>query len=148
MRILSMSLCIFFALVSADDTDFQSRRREDAQTRRAWGKQQAEQTQQLLSKLLAAKGQGKAEGKGKEKGKFIDSVASMAGGMAGGALGKLLNNVDAGCVLCEYVLELMERQVRSKPRLQNGDGYYPGVMDFGGGNQVTVTSSPTICLHV
>jgi hypothetical protein len=87
----------------------------------------------LLSKLAAAKGQGKEQGKGKEK--FIDAAAGMAGGMAGGALGKLLNNVDAGCVLCEYVLELMERQVRSKPRLQNGDGYYPGVMDFGGGNQ-------------
>ena len=86
-------------------------------------------------------GKGQGQGQGKGKGKFIDAAASRAGGMAGGALGKLLNNIDAGCVLCEYVLELFERQVRSKPRLQHGDGYYPGVTDFGGGNQVRVDIS-------
>lgn len=39
------------------------------------------------------------------------------------------------CSMCEYVLESIDRAVKSKPRMIGGGGYYPGVMDFGGGIQ-------------
>ena len=35
------------------------------------------------------------------------------------------------CVICEYVLETIDRLLKAQPRMQNGNGYYPGVMDFG-----------------
>lgn len=39
------------------------------------------------------------------------------------------------CVICEYTMEVIDRMLKAQPRLMNGNGYYPGVMDFGGGIQ-------------
>jgi hypothetical protein len=81
-----------------------------------------------------------AHGKGQGfMGDLSGAASSMAGGassMAGAVAGQAMNSMyDKPCVMCEYILEQVDKMIKAQPRMMNGNGYYPGVMDFGGGVQ-------------
>ena len=67
-----------------------------------------------------------------DQAQFIDALASAASSVAGTAMNSMY---DKGCVMCEYILEQVDKMIKAQPRMMNGNGYYPGVMDFGGGVQ-------------
>ena len=77
------------------------------------------------------------------KGGIMDSLSSAAssvGGAAVGAAGAVggtaMNDAyDESCVMCEYILEQVDKMIKAQPRLMQGNGFYPGTMDFGGGVQ-------------
>ena len=60
------------------------------------------------------------------------AAASASGAVAGAAMNSMY---DKSCVMCEYILEQVDKMIKAQPRMMNGNGYYPGVMDFGGGVQ-------------
>jgi hypothetical protein len=67
---------------------------------------------------------------------FIGSAMSSASSMASSVAGTAMNSMyDKPCVMCEYILEQVDKMIKAQPRMMNGNGYYPGVMDFGGGVQ-------------
>jgi hypothetical protein len=67
---------------------------------------------------------------------FVDSAMSMASSAGSAVAGTAMNAMyDKGCVMCEYILEQVDKMIKAQPRMMNGNGYYPGVMDFGGGVQ-------------
>lgn len=60
------------------------------------------------------------------------ALASAAGAVAGTAANDMY---DESCVMCEYILEQVDKMIKAQPRLMQGNGFYPGTMDFGGGVQ-------------
>ena len=38
------------------------------------------------------------------------------------------------CIMCEYMIEMAQRMIKSQPRMMAGNGYSPGVVDFGSGS--------------
>ena len=79
------------------------------------------------------------------KGGIMDSLSSAAssvGGAAVGAAGAVggtaMNDAyDESCVMCEYILEQVDKMIKAQPRLMQGNGFYPGTVDFGGGSRAT-----------
>jgi len=63
---------------------------------------------------------------------LASAAASAGGAVAGAAMNSMY---DKSCVMCEYILEQVDKMIKAQPRMMNGNGYYPGVMDFGGGVQ-------------
>ena len=67
---------------------------------------------------------------------FVDGALDAASSAASSVAGTAMNAMyDKPCVMCEYILEQVDKMIKAQPRMMNGNGYYPGVMDFGGGVQ-------------
>jgi hypothetical protein len=69
---------------------------------------------------------------------FIEQRATMPGGALGGAVAgglmSMLFSRTTLCVMCSYILEMADRQVKAIPRWANGGGgNFPGTMDFSPG---------------
>ena len=67
---------------------------------------------------------------------------------AAGSAGTAMNDMyDESCVMCEYVLEQVDKMIKAQPRLMQGNGYYPGTMDLVGACSkeiVVCTRGPTL----
>eukprot|EP00941_MAST-03F_sp_MAST-3F-sp1_P005427 g5427.t1 len=67
---------------------------------------------------------------------FVETKATLSplgGAVAGGAMSMLFSRTTL-CVMCSYVLEMCDRQVKAIPRWANGGGgNFPGTLDFSPG---------------
>ena len=72
-------------------------------------------------------------------GGFMDTLSSAGSALSGAAssvAGTAMNDAyDESCVMCEYILEQVDKMIKAQPRLMQGNGFYPGTVDFGGGVQ-------------
>eukprot|EP00939_MAST-03C_sp_MAST-3C-sp1_P000670 g670.t1 len=65
---------------------------------------------------------------------FLEVNTKFVGGAVAGAALNMLFSRTTMCVMCSYILEMADRQVKASPRWANGGGgFFPGQVDFSPG---------------
>lgn len=44
------------------------------------------------------------------------------------------SSAEEPCIMCEYMIEMAQRMMKAQPRMMAGNGFTPGVVDFGSGS--------------